>query len=48
MVRSFILVLLLTSCASHDAPKFGKQAEAPWGWTYTYCPDHKNESGCPN
>ena len=35
MVRSFIFVLLLTSCASHDAPKFGKQAEAPWGWTYT-------------
>ena len=48
MVRSFVLVLLLASCASHDAPKFGKQVEDPWGWKYTYCPRHQNEIGCEN
>lgn len=48
MVRIIVLVLLLTSCASHDAPKFGKQVEAPYGWKYTYCPSHYNEIGCKN
>ncbi len=46
MVRIIVLVLLLASCASHDAPNFGKQVEPPWGWTNTYCPDHPNEDGC--
>lgn len=46
MVRSFILVLLLASCANQDIPKFGKQTEAPYGWQYTYCPSHPNEIGC--
>lgn len=48
MVRSFVLVLLLASCASNDAPKFGKQVDAPWGWKYTYCPNHPDEVGCSN
>ena len=48
MVRSLFLILLLASCANHDTPKFGKQVEAPYGWTETYCPEHKNEIGCSN
>lgn len=48
MVRIIVLSLLLASCAGHDAPKFGKQVEAPWGWKYTYCPSHKDEKGCEN
>ena len=48
MVRIVVLILFLASCASHDAPKFGKEAEAPWGWKYTYCPSHKDEKGCEN
>lgn len=46
MVRSFILVLLLASCANQDTPRFGKRVEPPYGWTETYCPEHKNEIGC--
>ena len=46
MVRIVILVLLLTSCANHDTPKFGNQVDAPYGWQYTYCPSHPNEVGC--
>jgi len=48
MVRFVVLSLLMASCAvtSEDAPKFGKQVEAPWGWKYTYCPSHPNEVGC--
>jgi hypothetical protein len=48
MVRIIFLTLLLLGCASHDAPKFGKQVEAPYGWTDTYCPSHPNEIGCKN
>jgi len=48
MVRSVVLALMLFGCASHDAPKFGKEAEAPYGWKYTYCPTHKDEIGCEN
>lgn len=50
MVRIIVLSLLLSACTttSKDTPKLGKQAEAPWGWTYTYCPDHPNEVGCSN
>jgi len=46
MVRIIILTVLLLGCASHDAPKLGKQVDAPYGWTETYCPSHKNEIGC--
>ena len=46
MVRVIFLTLLLFGCASTDKPRLGKQVEAPWGWTETYCPDHPNENGC--
>ena len=48
MVRIIVLVLLLASCASHDAPNFemGQEVEPPYGWKYTYCPTHKDEKGC--
>ncbi len=49
MVRVVVLMfLLLCGCttSSTDIPKMGKQVEAPYGWTDTYCPDHKNEAGC--
>jgi hypothetical protein len=48
MVRFIVLSLLLASCAatSKDAPKMGQEVEPPYGWKYTYCPDHKNEKGC--
>ena len=39
--------MILSGCSSHNIV-YGKEAEAPWGWTYTYCPDHKNEAGCEN
>ncbi len=50
MVRIVILSFLLSACvvASNDTPKLGKQVEAPYGWTNTYCPSHKNEIGCKN
>jgi len=48
MVRSVVLILFLASCANTDKPKLGRQAEAPWGWKYTYCPSHKDEKGCEN
>ncbi len=48
MVRSVVLILFLASCASHDAPKFGKEVDPPYGWKYTYCPTHKDEIGCEN
>ena len=46
MVRIIFLTLLLFGCASTDKPRLGKQVEAPYGWTDTYCPDHPNENGC--
>lgn len=46
MVRIILLTGLLLGCASTDNPKLGRQVEAPDGWTYTYCPSHKNEIGC--
>ena len=46
MVRIIVLALMLSSCASHDVPKFGNQTEAPYGWQYTYCPKHPEEIGC--
>lgn len=48
MVRIIILSLMLTSCVSvsKDTPKLGKEVEAPYGWTETYCPKNKNEIGC--
>lgn len=46
LVRIIVLSLMLFGCASNDAPKFGKQVEAPYGWEYTYCPSHPNEVGC--
>lgn len=46
-MRIIVLVLLLSACASsNDKPKFGKPVDAPWGWTNTYCLEHKNEAGC--
>ena len=48
MVRVILLSLMLSACANTDKPKFGKEAEAPWGWKYTYCPTHKDEIGCEN
>lgn len=47
MVRIFciLIVLSVSSCASHEIV-YGKKAEAPWGWKYTYCPNHPNEKGC--
>ncbi len=46
MVRFIVLSLLLASCASTNKPRLGKQVEAPYGWTETYCPEHKDEIGC--
>jgi hypothetical protein len=46
MVRIIILSLMLVGCASNDTPKLGKQVDAPWGWEYTYCQNHKDEIGC--
>ena len=46
MVRVVVLAILLFGCASTDKPILGKQVEAPYGWTDTYCPEHKNEIGC--
>ena len=46
LVRIIVLSLILFGCASNDAPKFGKQVEAPYGWQYTYCPSHPDEIGC--
>ena len=47
MVRVIVLALLLSACASNaDKPRFGKEAEAPYGWKYTYCPSHRDELGC--
>ena len=46
MVRIIVLSLLLFGCASADKPRLGKQVEPPYGWTETYCPEHKNEIGC--
>lgn len=47
MVRifCFLIILALSGCAN---PKivYGKETEAPWGWTHTYCPDHQKEIGC--
>lgn len=47
MVRiySFLIFFILSGCAN---PKivYGKETDAPWGWTNTYCPDHPNEAGC--
>ncbi len=51
MVRVVVLMfLLLCGCttSSTDIPKMGKQVEAPWGWTDTYCTKHPNEIGCSN
>ena len=48
MVRIIVLTLLLLGCTNTDTPKFGKQVEAPYGWKYTYCPNHKDEKGCEN
>jgi len=48
MVRTILLSLLLASCASTNKPRLGKQVEAPYGWTETYCPEHKDEIGCEN
>ena len=44
-VLSFLMVLNLTSCASHSIV-YGKESKAPWGWTNTYCPDHPEDVGC--
>jgi len=49
MVRVVVLMfLLLCGCttSSTDIPKMGKEAEAPYGWQYTYCPSHPDEVGC--
>ena len=48
MVRTLLLTLLLFGCVSTDKPRLGKQVEAPYGWKYTYCPNHKDEKGCEN
>ena len=48
MVRIVVLTLLLFGCANTDKPKLGRQVEAPYGWKYTYCPNHKDEKGCEN
>ena len=50
MVRYIILTLWLLGCSavSNDTPKLGKQVEAPYGWKYTYCLNHRNEIGCSN
>lgn len=50
MVRIIILTLWLSACTvvSKDTPKLGKQVEAPYGWKYTYCLNHRNEIGCSN
>ena len=50
MVRVVVLSLLLGSCAvtSEDAPKMGQEVDPPYGWKYTYCPNHKDEIGCEN
>ena len=50
MVRVVVLSLLLASCAvtSGDAPKMGQEVDPPYGWKYTYCPRHKDETGCEN
>ena len=48
MVRVVVLAIFLFGCASTDKPILGKQVEAPYGWTDTYCPSHKNEIGCKN
>ena len=48
MVRVVVLAIFLFGCASTDKPRLGKQVEAPYGWTDTYCPSHKNEIGCKN
>ena len=48
MVRTILLALLLVGCVSTNKPILGKQVEAPYGWTDTYCPSHKNEAGCKN
>lgn len=45
-VRAIVLILLLSSCANHDTPKFGKQVDPPYGWQYTYCPTYKDDVGC--
>lgn len=45
MVRIIILTLLLTGCAAQHV-KLGKEVKAPWGWEYTYCPDHAEDPGC--
>mgnify|MGYP000137201613 CR=1 FL=1 len=47
MVRFIVLSLWLVGCypVSKDVPKIGKEVEAPYGWTDTYCPSHKNEIG---
>ena len=47
MVRIFCFLIILSGCASHKIV-YGKETEAPWGWKYTYCPNHKNEIGCKN
>ena len=50
MVRTLLLTLFLVSCAitSKDTPKMGQEVEPPYGWKYTYCPNHKDEIGCEN
>jgi hypothetical protein len=44
MVRCIVLVLLLTSCTSHDAIKWGDKVEPPQGWI-DYC-KRSNDSEC--
>jgi len=34
--------------AQNMCQRWGKEAEAPYGWKYTYCPSHKDEKGCEN
>ena len=45
MVRYLILIAMLTGCASHDSPTWGKQKEAPFGW-YQYCLDNPKDIEC--
>jgi len=49
MVRilNLITFLFLAGCTNPHVI-YGKEAPAPWGWEYTYCPSHPNEVGCKN
>jgi len=48
MVKIIGLGIVLIACTPTNTlkPVTGEEVPAPYGWKYTYCPEHPNEVGC--